>query len=58
MDKLKATPPWFVLVVLFILLMSGYYIRPDNVTEAAINQVLGAILLSLQLQPKATPPAP
>lgn len=56
--SLKQIPPWLVLFVLFVLLMIGYYIRPDNVTEDAVKAVLGALLLSIQPRPIQQPPEP
>ncbi len=61
MNRLKQVPPWFVLFILFILLMVGYYVRPDNVTEDSLKAVLGALLLSIQprsQQPPQDPPTP
>lgn len=61
MNQLRATPPWLVLFILFVLLMLGYYIRPDNLTEDCAKGVIGALLLSIQPRqhpPPTDPPAP
>lgn len=55
-ENLKLIPPWFVLFVLMVLLMIGYYIRPDNLTEDSAKAVLGALLLSIQPRQQAPPP--
>lgn len=52
MNWIKEIPSWVVLFVLLSLLMLGYYVRPDNVTEDSFKAVLGALLLSLQTKPK------
>lgn len=51
-QHLKDVPTWTVLLFLFILVMVGYYIRPDNLTEDAAKGILGALLLSLQTKPR------
>ena len=51
---LKEAPSWMILFALFIVLLTGYYIRPDNVTEDSLKAVVGALLLSL----RSTQPAP
>lgn len=54
---LKEVPTWAVLFVLLILLLTGYYIRPDNVTEDAIKAIIGALLGALMPRPPmAAPP--
>lgn len=56
MNNLKDIPAWVVLSALFILLMIGYYIRPDNVTEDSAKGILAALLLSLR--PNQNTPTP
>lgn len=61
MNALKQTPAWIILAVLFVLLMIGYYVRPDNLTEDSAKAVLGALLMSIQTTPKKQdeqPPTP
>lgn len=56
MEHLKQLPVWCALSGLFVILLAGYYIRPDNVTEDALKSVLGALLLSLQVKPRPQDP--
>lgn len=53
MNQIKQMPAWIILAVLFVLLMIGYYIRPDNLTEDSAKGVLGALLMSIQHASKA-----
>lgn len=58
-STLREMPTWFVLLIVLGVLLTGYYIRPDNVTEDAIKSVAGALLLSLQHnKPLPPPPTP
>lgn len=60
LSHIKDLPAWLVLLILFVILMIGYYIRPDAVTEDMAKGVLGAILLSLRAappQPSVVPPS-
>lgn len=54
-EQMKHIPSWLILLILFVCLMIGYYIRPDNVTEDALKSVIGALLLSMR---STQPPNP
>lgn len=55
-EHLKQMPAWVILSTLFVLLMIGYYVRPDNLTEDAAKGVLAALLLSIQTNKQTLPP--
>lgn len=56
MNWLKAIPTHVWLVFCFILLLVGYYIRPDPVTVDLVKAFSGALLLSLRTGNDQRPP--
>ena len=58
---LKDVPTHVWLMLLFLVLLGGYYIRPDEVTHDLLKADFGALLLSLtngSIHPPTPPPNP
>lgn len=51
-------PTHIWLLLLFFVILVGYYIRPDPVTVDLLKAAFGALLVALNLTPKPTPPNP
>ncbi len=55
-EMLKHIPAWFVLLVLLVLLLVLWAVRPDSVVESLVTGVSSALLLSLRsTQPPSDP---
>lgn len=58
MNTLKEIPAHVWLFLLVMILLAGYYIRPDTLTYDLVKISLGALLATLTIKTSQNPPNP